>query len=554
MAAAEIKSEVEIYKGRLNEKVTEAGKLLAQEIPADTKQILKQASQIKRVLQSRLDSFTESVTRFKTKADGDPDINKIYLLDQAENIKLQEHTKELINGVEELITTAHEKDREALSESLKALKLKQKEEKQKADDEAKRLQAETTLKIEDDKLKQSKEFDEKKLALEKEKLEFQKKLEESKAAELKELEEKKLAIEKERLDYQKKMEENLATQQKEFANRQQAFEHDQTKKTNQFAHELELQKAQNGGSSSRSSLSAGTSHKTSVKLPKLEFPKFYGEILKWREFWDSFDSAIHSNESLSHIDKLNYLRTKLDGPALGVIGGLPLTSDNYKVAVELLQQRYGDNSRIVEAHYAALANIQPVSMNFPQLQHLSDEISIHLRSLEALGEAVPDGYVINLFKSNLPKETISTLEMHRGAEKWSLKLFRQILDQYLKAHEQEAVPHSTENQIYKPNLYQPNSFQTYRPTHNLPVLYNPSGGFRPTQQMASSNANSSSTSNYQTRRQQCVYCGGTHWSDQCTEYATIEARKERIKGSCYVCLKQDHNNKNCTSPQACFYC
>ena len=107
MAAAEIKSEVEIYKGGNTEKVIDAGKLLVLEILADSKQILKQASQIKRVLQSRLDSFTESVTRFKTKGAGDPDINKIFLLDQAENILLQEHTKELINGLEEVITTAH---------------------------------------------------------------------------------------------------------------------------------------------------------------------------------------------------------------------------------------------------------------------------------------------------------------------------------------------------------------------------------------------------------------------------------------------------------------
>ena len=30
-----------------------------------------------------------------------------------------------------------------------------------------------------------------------------------------------------------------------------------------------------------------------VKLPKLDFKKFNGELLMWPEFWDSFDSAIH---------------------------------------------------------------------------------------------------------------------------------------------------------------------------------------------------------------------------------------------------------------------
>ena len=38
------------------------------------------------------------------------------------------------------------------------------------------------------------------------------------------------------------------------------------------------------------------------KLPKLDLPKFDGSVLKWQSFWDSFDSAIHSNSTLSESD------------------------------------------------------------------------------------------------------------------------------------------------------------------------------------------------------------------------------------------------------------
>ena len=65
-----------------------------------------------------------------------------------------------------------------------------------------------------------------------------------------------------------------------------------------------------------------------VKLPKLDFSKFSGNLLKWQEFWDSFDSAIHSNEFLSQVEnaclKMNYLRSKLQGEAAEVISGLRL--------------------------------------------------------------------------------------------------------------------------------------------------------------------------------------------------------------------------------------
>ena len=47
------------------------------------------------------------------------------------------------------------------------------------------------------------------------------------------------------------------------------------------------------------------------KLPKLDLPKFEGNVLEWESFWDSFDSAIHSNNTLSEVQKFNYLKSLL---------------------------------------------------------------------------------------------------------------------------------------------------------------------------------------------------------------------------------------------------
>ena len=44
-----------------------------------------------------------------------------------------------------------------------------------------------------------------------------------------------------------------------------------------------------------------------VKLPKLSFKKFGGDITSWSKFWDSFHSAVHSNKDLSNLDKFYYL-------------------------------------------------------------------------------------------------------------------------------------------------------------------------------------------------------------------------------------------------------
>ena len=62
------------------------------------------------------------------------------------------------------------------------------------------------------------------------------------------------------------------------------------------------------------------------KLPKLSLRKFYGDPTSWMPWWDSFNSAVHSNESLSSADKFNYLRSLLDGQAASAIAGLQLTA------------------------------------------------------------------------------------------------------------------------------------------------------------------------------------------------------------------------------------
>jgi hypothetical protein len=44
------------------------------------------------------------------------------------------------------------------------------------------------------------------------------------------------------------------------------------------------------------------------KLPKLDLLTFEGNILDWQSFWDSFDSAIHSNNALAEVQKFNCLK------------------------------------------------------------------------------------------------------------------------------------------------------------------------------------------------------------------------------------------------------
>ena len=75
-----------------------------------------------------------------------------------------------------------------------------------------------------------------------------------------------------------------------------------------------------------------------MKLPKLTIQPFNGDLTLWTTFWDSYDSAIHQNASLTNIDKFNYLRSLLRGSAREALSGLTLSEANYTEAIAILKR------------------------------------------------------------------------------------------------------------------------------------------------------------------------------------------------------------------------
>ena len=62
---------------------------------------------------------------------------------------------------------------------------------------------------------------------------------------------------------------------------------------------LELEKIKIEKAHASHTVTEASPSKVQVKLPKLTFPKFYGNILKWSEFLDSFHSAVDQNKGLN---------------------------------------------------------------------------------------------------------------------------------------------------------------------------------------------------------------------------------------------------------------
>ena len=79
-------------------------------------------------------------------------------------------------------------------------------------------------------------------------------------------------------------------------------------------------------------------------------------MTKWTAFWESFESAIHSNTELSDVEKFNYLNSLLERSAREAVSGLALTAANYRQAIETLKKRFGCKQLIVNKHMDALSS------------------------------------------------------------------------------------------------------------------------------------------------------------------------------------------------------
>jgi len=128
-------------------------------------------------------------------------------------------------------------------------------------------------------------------------------------------------------------------------------------------------------------------HTPRVKLPKLFLKRFNGDLAKWITFWDTYESTVHENPSLTSIDKFNYLSCLLESTAAEAISGLTRSSANYEEAVAILKRRFGNKQLIVNRHMDSLVKLELVSSqhDVKALRRFYDAVESNVRGLKALG-------------------------------------------------------------------------------------------------------------------------------------------------------------------------
>lgn len=264
-----------------------------------------------------------------------------------------------------------------------------------------------------------------------------------------------------------------------------------------------------------------------VKLPTVALPTFNGEYNKWLLYKDAFQSLIHSNTSLVEIQKFQYLRGSLQGEPLQVIQSLETSSENYKIAWDLLVNRYENKRLIINTHLKGLFEMAVIQRNsHTALSKFIDDIRTHLRSLEAL---------------KLPVKEWDAILVYMLTEKLDFSVRKEWEDHISK--EGKVMP-TTEELL---------EFLTHR---SLTLMM-----------INKSNVNAIGQGVRKPERRQayftstgehiCEYCKGTHWVARCEKFKqlSLEQRREQVPklNLCFNCLGGGHRSKECKRP-ACKIC
>jgi hypothetical protein len=160
-----------------------------------------------------------------------------------------------------------------------------------------------------------------------------------------------------------------------------------------------------------------------IKLPKLEMKTFDDNILNWQSFCDSYETAVHSNHSLSDAQQFNYLKSLLENEAFSTVSG------NYYKAIEILHQRFGQTQKITHTYMQASLNL-PAPVNTVQsCRNFYDKSETLIRGLESLGQSQESygALLVPVMMNKLSSKIKENITREHGLIQWSLENLRQIL-------------------------------------------------------------------------------------------------------------------------------
>ena len=257
-----------------------------------------------------------------------------------------------------------------------------------------------------------------------------------------------------------------------------------------------------------------------VKLPKLVISKFQGTHIDWQRFWSQFETEIDKSD-IPQVTKFSYLKEAVVVKVRSTIDGLPLTTEGYERAKQILKTRYGKPSEVANAHIQNIISLPIVHGTHPgKILDFFEKLVTSIQTLETMGKLkVMDGYARTTL-DKLPGIRADLVRTDDGWQEWG---FTQLVEALRKWCERNPV-HSDERSKHQGNQRRDKVFQTDD------KMGKPRG---------------------------CVYCHEPgHKSAECDKVKSLTERKRLLseRKLCFNCTGGKHRAAECRSKIRCQRC
>ncbi|UYV67896.1 hypothetical protein LAZ67_5002443 [Cordylochernes scorpioides] len=295
------------------------------------------------------------------------------------------------------------------------------------------------------------------------------------------------------------------------------------------------------------------------RLPKLEFKKFGGEPREWITFWSQF-STIDRVPQMPPETKFQYLfqATAENSEAREAVESFPPSADNYPKVIEYIKSRFREDEMLVEIHVRDL--LQNVLQNVRaegkmSVVKLYDRLETQLRALETLGVARDkfSAMLYPLVESALPEDTLRVWE--RSQYTVSGRGVQDKLTQLMTFLKTEVKGESRVNMAKAAFKIDNNQDAKDDRSNRKSLSKTNTGSKMPT---ANDLANTTQIANTTRMRNNCIFCGNSHPSQECYsgQRMHLPEKKDKSKGKnvCFWCLLPGHAFKKCRIKPRCPVC
>lgn len=290
------------------------------------------------------------------------------------------------------------------------------------------------------------------------------------------------------------------------------------------------------------------------KLPKIDPPKFNGELKQWLPWWSLF-KPIHEDESIPKEQRFNYLVQGMveNSRAAELVKSFPPTPENYDKAITSLKNRFGKEDLLVEMYVRELLKlVLNNTVNNGEVKKLSstyDQLKTQLRALESLGVTTDmcAAMLYPLVESSLPVELLRAWQRHSSTlkiedAKGRLEKFMDFLEAEVEADQRidmategfgSTPPTTSDNKNVKQKKNSKGDAKNVATAAGLLVTKDPPSFV-------------------------CIFCNENHSSVECEKARkmTLEQRTDivKAKNACFRCLKTNHSYKICRYKEKCAWC